>query len=258
LALLTINGAQLEVLDAGPEGALPFLFIHGWACDQRSWAPQVADLSRDYRCFSLNFRGRGASEQLGPYGVPQQAADIAAVIEALGVGPVILAAHALGGFAALLACHEHPELVRGIAIADTPLREHLPPHHDAFSEAIIRDGTTERIRPLLERFWVPGTPDGVKEEVTAMMLGCPPEVAARMLEGRPTALRDLVKSADRKPFLAFLSDRNQGDLSWLRQVTMFVRVEPMPGAGHFFQLEQPAITNAILRAFVDDVLRDPR
>jgi len=39
---------------------------------------------------------------------------------------------------------------------------------------------------------------------------------------------------------------------------MYIRQEPIAGAGHFFQLERPAITNALLRAFLDDVQRDPR
>jgi pimeloyl-ACP methyl ester carboxylesterase len=39
---------------------------------------------------------------------------------------------------------------------------------------------------------------------------------------------------------------------------MFIRQEPVADSGHFFQLEQPAITNALLRAFLDDVERDPR
>jgi hypothetical protein len=41
---------------------------------------------------------------------------------------------------------------------------------------------------------------------------------------------------------------------------MFVRQEPVvtPGAGHFLQLESPDVTNALLRAFLDDVARDPR
>ena len=39
---------------------------------------------------------------------------------------------------------------------------------------------------------------------------------------------------------------------------MFVRQEPIAESGHFFQLEQPALTAALLRAFLDDVERDPR
>jgi pimeloyl-ACP methyl ester carboxylesterase len=58
--------------------------------------------------------------------------------------------------------------------------------------------------------------------------------------------------------MAIWSEKPLGDPAWLRDVTMFVRQEPVAGAGHFFQLEQPAITNALLRAFLDDIARDPR
>ncbi|MEO9255577.1 MAG: hypothetical protein ABI305_08565, partial [Tepidiformaceae bacterium] len=78
-------------------------------------------------------------------------------------------------------------------------------------------------------------------------------------------IRELVRAADRKPFMALwpaaaVTDGTllSGDPVWLRDVAMFIRQEPVPNSSHFFQLEQPAITNALLRAFLDDVERDPR
>jgi pimeloyl-ACP methyl ester carboxylesterase len=82
-----------------------------------------------------------------------------------------------------------------------------------------------------------------------------------MLEGfEDVAARfgELVRLADRKPFMAIWSGAPLGDPAWLRDSTMFVRQEPIPGAGHFFQLEQPAVTSALLRAFLDDIRHDPR
>jgi pimeloyl-ACP methyl ester carboxylesterase len=58
--------------------------------------------------------------------------------------------------------------------------------------------------------------------------------------------------------MAIWASKPLGDPSHLRDITMFIRQEPVPGAGHFFQLEKPAITSALLRAFLDDVERDPR
>jgi pimeloyl-ACP methyl ester carboxylesterase len=71
-------------------------------------------------------------------------------------------------------------------------------------------------------------------------------------------MEDLIRAADRKPFMAFWAEEPRGDPRWLREITTFLRQEPMAGAGHFFQLEQPEVTNALLRAFIDDIERDPR
>jgi pimeloyl-ACP methyl ester carboxylesterase len=93
------------------------------------------------------------------------------------------------------------------------------------------------------------------------MLACPPEVAAGMLDNAAVLagrLPALLKAADRKPFMAIWAERPFGEPAWLRDQCPFVRQEPIAGAGHFFQLEKPAITSALLRAFLDDVERDPR
>jgi pimeloyl-ACP methyl ester carboxylesterase len=69
---------------------------------------------------------------------------------------------------------------------------------------------------------------------------------------------ELVRAADQKPFMAIWAGKPLGDPAWLRDQTTFVRQEPIAGTGHFFQLEQPAVTSALLRAFLEEAERDPR
>ncbi|MBI2766352.1 MAG: alpha/beta hydrolase [Chloroflexi bacterium] len=257
MARIIVNGVALGVEDAG-SGSPPFVFIHGLACDRSAWRYQVADLSRDYRCVNIDLRGRGESDATPPYDITQQADDVAAVMQALAVGPAIVAGHSLGGLTALLLGDRYPELVLGIVVGDSPLRPGGPGDLGA---RIGEAGSMEPVRALVERFWGEGTAGAVKDEVRDIMLNCPAEVGAGMLaNGQFIADRiaGLVKEADRKPFMAIWASRPLGDPNWLRDVCMFLRQEPIAGAGHFFQLEQPAITNALLRAFVDDVERDPR
>ena len=45
--------------------------------------------------------------------------------------------------------------------------------------------------------------------------------------------------------MAIGAARPLGDPAHLRDIAMFIRQEPVTGAGHFFQLEQPAVTNAL-------------
>jgi pimeloyl-ACP methyl ester carboxylesterase len=68
----------------------------------------------------------------------------------------------------------------------------------------------------------------------------------------------LAKLADKKPFMVLWPEHPAGLPAWFRDVTMFVRQEPIPGASHYVQKDEPALTNALLRAFVDDVTGDPR
>lgn len=260
MATVTANGVSFSYVEKG-SGAPGFLFVHGYACDGTAWLPQLEDLSRDHRCVSVDLRGRGESEAKPPYGVTQQADDVAAIIEVLGIAPAIVVGHSLGGLVALVLNARRPELVLGVVCGDSPLREGMLRGASKTEAAILESGTMDAMKPTVERFWAESTPEALRDEIRAMMLGCPPEVGAGMLsevEALAAELPALLKEADKKPFMAIWPQRPAGDPTWLRDVTTFLRQEPIAGTGHFFQLEQPAITNALLRAFLDDVERDPR
>lgn len=260
MAELTVNGATLSFDDLG-SGSPAFVFVHGFACDRQAWAPQVADLSRDHRCINVDLRGRGGSEAVPPFDVVTAADDVAALIRELDVAPAVVVGHSLGGVVALVLNERHPDLVLGTVIGDSPISPALAESRGPGLPERIRDaGSFEPASRMVERFWNESTPADVRAYGKVLM-SCPPEVAAGMLDGFPeVAARfgELVRLADKKPFMAIWSGAPMGDPAWLRDQTMFVRQEPIAGTGHFFQLEQPAITNALLRAFLDDIAHDPR
>jgi pimeloyl-ACP methyl ester carboxylesterase len=260
MAELTVNGARIHFVDEG-RGNPPFVFIHGWAGDHGSWEPQLEDLSRDHRCIAVDWRGRGESEARAPFDTTQTADDLAALIQQLELGPCIVAAHSLGGLVALLLNDRHPELVLGIVLGDPPLSAAGSGRIARTAQVVAEAGSMSPMAEYIETFFTESTPEHVKDKVREIMLSCPAEVAAGMLTNGEVfveRLDDLIRQADKKPLMAIWGQTPLGDPSHLRDVTLFLRQEPMPGAGHFFQLERPAVTNALLRAFLDDVERDPR
>jgi pimeloyl-ACP methyl ester carboxylesterase len=251
---------RLSCSDTGTGGP-PLVFVHGLCCDRHAWAPQVADLSRDHRCIAMDLRGRGETPAEPPFGIEQAARDIAELIDALEAGPAVIVGHSLGGITALVLNELRPDLVVGIVTGDSPIAE---PRGDITAPLIQRIrtlGTREGLRPLVDSFFTPESPPAAREYAERVMYSCPPEVAAGMLEDAPGVLGRLprlIEAADAKPFMAIWAERPLGDPAWLRSVTRFARQEPLPGTGHFFQLEQPERTVALLRAFLDDVANDPR
>jgi pimeloyl-ACP methyl ester carboxylesterase len=260
VAKVTVRGVGLGCFEAG-SGDPPFVFVHGWACDHTFWQPQFDDLSRDHRCLAVDLRGRGDSDATPPFDAITAADDVAAIMAERGVARAIVAGHSLGGIVALLLNERHPELVLGTVLGDSPLGGTVLQYFPSTAARIEEAGSMEPMRSYVESFFLDATPEAVREKVRAAMLSCPPAVAAGMLarsEEYGPRVDDLIRLADRKPLMAFWAEHPLGGPDHLREITMFVRQEPIAGAGHFFQLEQPAITNALLRAFIDDVERDPR
>lgn len=260
MAALTVNGATVSFDDRGA-GSPAFVFVHGFACDRDAWAPQVEELSRDHRCINVDMRGRGGSAAVPPFDVVTAADDVAGLIRELGIAPAVVVGHSLGGVIALVLNERHTGLVLGIVIGDSPIDPGLSENRGpSLPERIREAGSMEPAAPMIDRFWSDTTPEDVRAYGQVLMT-CPPDVAAGMLEGFPEVaarFAELVRLADQKPFMAIWSGTPLGNPAWLRDHTMFVRQEPIPGTGHFFQLEQPAITNALLRAFLDDIEHDPR
>ena len=98
----------------------PLLFVHEFAGDYRSWAPQVAAFRDRFTCVTYSARGYPGSEvPEGPaaYSQAQQVADCSALIAALELGPVHLAGLSMGGSVAVQMGLHHREQVRSLTIA---------------------------------------------------------------------------------------------------------------------------------------------
>lgn len=247
--------------DERGEGAPSFVFVHGWAGDRSFWAPQMDDLCSDFHCLALDLRGCGESSLKPPYDLKQAADDIAAVINERGMEAAIVVGHDIGGLAALLANTRHENRVIGTVMVDPPLDSAARGAMGGLAAQIRDAGSMEPTHVFFDRFFSEDSDSVIREHVEGRMEACEPQVAVGQLTDNgyfAENLGSLLQAADKKPFMVLWGDNPLGDPERLRQITFFLRQEPVPGAGHFLQLENPAVTNALLRAFVDDIRRDPR
>ena len=119
MPIAEINGARLhyELRGSGPE---TILFAHGLLWSGDMFAHQVAALESAYRCLTFDFRGQGRSGVTASgYDMDTLAADAAALIESLGVGPCHVAGLSMGGFIAMRLGARRPELVRSLILLET-------------------------------------------------------------------------------------------------------------------------------------------
>jgi len=112
-----------------PEGGSPYptvLAVHGVTATHRSWDAVVAQ-APDLDVVAPDLRGRGRSSELpGPTGLHQHGEDLAALLDHLGLGRVVVAGHSMGALAAVVFADDHPDRVERLVLVDGGLPLPMP------------------------------------------------------------------------------------------------------------------------------------
>jgi non-heme chloroperoxidase len=96
------NGITLAYDDAGAEGSLPLVLIHGISMSRRYFHKQLAPLSTRHRVVAVDLRAHGDSGKVeSGHTVPQYARDLHQFITALGLDRPVLLGWSMGVFVAL-------------------------------------------------------------------------------------------------------------------------------------------------------------
>ena len=127
------------------------LLLHGWTAtaDLQFFTAYEALATR---CSFVTLDHRGHGRGLRPearFELEDAADDAAALVEALGVGPVITVGYSMGGPISMLLARRHPHLVRGIVVQATAL-EWCSSRMER-----VRWKTVHLIGPLLRSFAYP-------------------------------------------------------------------------------------------------------
>jgi pimeloyl-ACP methyl ester carboxylesterase len=125
---ITVNGNQLAYERRG-QGA-PLLLVHGFPLDHHLW-DEVAPLLEDtFDLITPDLRGFGESSiESAPASLDDYAADLAALLDQLGIQKAAIAGHSMGGYIALAFTRLYPERVNGLGLvasqvlADAPERK---------------------------------------------------------------------------------------------------------------------------------------
>lgn len=110
------DGVQLYYEDFGKGEAL--IFTSAGVQTHKMWEAQVAQLAREYRTITYDWRGTGASGKPSTgYTGEAAARDLCTLVETLVKEPAILVGHGIGTHVTLLAASYRPELVKGLVLA---------------------------------------------------------------------------------------------------------------------------------------------
>jgi len=98
----------------------PLAFVHGAGEDGRVWQPQLAALADEFTVVAWDEPGAGRSSDVpADFGLTEYANCLAALIEAVELGPAHVAGISWGGTVVLELYRRHPELVATLILADT-------------------------------------------------------------------------------------------------------------------------------------------
>lgn len=107
----------------GEPDAMPVLLLHGWtaSADLQFWS-LYERLGRTHPFVAVDHRGHGRGVRSSePFRLEDAADDAAALVVALGLGPVLVLGYSMGGPIALLLAQRHPHLVAGLVLQATAL-----------------------------------------------------------------------------------------------------------------------------------------
>ncbi len=252
---------QLRYVEQGQ--GQPVLLLHGFPLDHTIWNTQVEALSARYHVIAPDLRGHGKSPLWGgAYPMEDMAADVAALLDALGIERAAWIGHSMGGYVVMAALRTVPERVAGAGLvathpfADSPEKR---AQRERTAQQVLSEGTDALVEAMLGVLFAPDTSREVPyvQRVAEIMRRTSPQGIAAALRGmatRPSSVKTLLRA--RVPTVLIAGTRDQIVTRNVRRriadqlPPVFIR--QIEDAGHMPMLERAEETSALMSDFLAD------
>ncbi|HEY0792927.1 MAG TPA: alpha/beta fold hydrolase [Chthoniobacterales bacterium] len=257
----TVNGNCLSYVLEGEPGRPVVFLSHPLAVNLDVWGYQVPLLRASFRVLRLDLRGHGLSGfPPGPCRLEDLAADVAGLLDHLGIAEVTFVGLSVGGMIAQVFALEHPERVTALALCSTGSRTEEPARQN-LDRRIARaeaEGMTSQVEgtlpnwftppflassPLTTR-WVAGL---IRSTSVAGFVGCcraiqQLDVMERLSEIQKPTL--IMPGSEDQNFTVALAEGMQRRIPG-------AELKPVRGAAHLGNVEQIHTFNETLLAFLN-------
>lgn len=254
----------LPYVEQGDPSGVPMLLLHGVTDSWRSFEPVLPHLPGSVRAIALTQRGHGDADRPATgYRTRDFAADLAAFVDLLGLGRVVVVGHSMGSTHALRFAIDNPSRIAGLVLAgafasyrSNPAAQELwetavSPLADPIDPAFVRQFQESTLaRPVTPAFM---------ETVITESLKLPARVWRAVFKG--FLEDDFAGELGRiqAPTLILWGDRD-AICSRLEQEVLLEAIEgsrlvTYTGAGHALHWEEPERFAADIAAFALDLCR---
>lgn len=256
---LTVNGVEIAYDDIAPAASpeRTVVFLHGYASNRsegwRRTGWYGAFERRGARVIGIDQRGHGESAKLhdpAAYAREALAADVLALLDALGVGRFDLIGYSMGTRTALQAALDAPDRVGNLVLGGVGGRFFDPPDEsraESLAAAMLADDPETIDHPLLRSFRHFADEQGEdRAALAAFARARNPAFTPDQLAGLPMPV--LVVTGQR--------DQTAGDPEDLARAFPHGRAVSVAGCDHFSAIPH-ALTKAAVFDFLDGLLDDP-
>ncbi len=101
---------------AGPNDALPIVFIHGATATRKMWQPQMEALAHEFRVIAIDLPGHGVLFKK-PFRLEAAVQDVAIAIDKETRGQALIVGLSLGGYVAMAFAQRYPEKTKGLILS---------------------------------------------------------------------------------------------------------------------------------------------
>jgi pimeloyl-ACP methyl ester carboxylesterase len=248
---LDLVGVRVWYESAG-EGR-PVLLLHGWGASAAAMRPIMDALRPDHAVCALDFPGFGQSSlPPSPWGVPEYAELVVALLDALGIQRADVLGHSFGGRVGITLAAKWPDRVERLVLVDSAGVRPSPTPSRSLLQAGLRAGRALLGAPGLGRV------RDRAETVARQRLGSADYRSAGPL--RETFVKVIAEDLRphlpeiQAPTLLVWGDRDEdtplSDARVMESSIPDAGLVILAGAGHYSYLDRPADFNRIIRHFL--------
>ena len=251
-------------------GGPAVVFVHGFTCAHDDWDAQVAAISPTHQTVAVDLRGHGKSPGTAADAtIERYGADVAELMSALALGPVVLVGHSMGCRVVVEAALLAPQQVVGIILVDG---SQLAPCMEEILKTFFAQplGYEEMTKSWFVDMFTATNHPATQASVVARSARLPREIGEHLITDlqrydvqcftqslsmiqAPVLAIQTTYSNETRERCSLTVGQDTPFLRMLRTAVRHLRVVVMPDMGHFPQLDNPDVTSQIMLDFLADL-----